>query len=220
MDLIKEIITDYDTLGEWCTEIDPLKEGSVSQEIIKSLKATMRAKDLVSLSAPQIGYNRRIFCVKFGKDDYRTFINPMIENVNNIQFTREHCSSIPNKEYIMPRFTGITMYYVTPLGKVETRKIMGKSAYVIQHCIDHLNGNLISDIGLEIDDLWDKASEDEQAEVLRAYAEALDIRQKKLNEEIEADEELKQINDASKFMASVKSGETKIDNSLNENSDK
>lgn len=222
MDFVKEIITDLDALSEWCTEIDPIKEGKECQEIIKCLKATMRAKDLVSLSAPQIGYNRRIICVKFGKDDYRTMINPMVENVSKIQFAREKCSSIPDKEFIIPRFTTTTLIYTTPLGKIESRKILGKSAFVIQHCTDHLNGIKISDYGLEIDDLWDKASEDEQAEVLKAYAEALDVRQKNLQAEINENKDLKDIDDAAKFINSVKSGETilEIDNLKDENSSK
>lgn len=218
MDFVKEIITDYDTLAEWCTEIDPIKEGKLSQEIIKSLKATMREKDIISLAAPQIGYNRRIVCVKFGKDDYRTLINPMIENVSQVQFTREKCSSIPDKEFILPRFSTVTIIYTTPLGKVESRKIVGKSAFVIQHTLEHLNGSLISDYGLEIDELWDKASEDEQAEVLKAYAEALDFKEKTLKKEIDEDKDLSDISEAARFIASVKSGETTIDNSLNENS--
>ena len=219
---VKEIITDLDVLSEWCTEIDPIKEGKESQEIIKSLKATMRANDLVSLSAPQIGYPRRIICIKFGKDDYRTMINPMVENVSKIQFTREKCSSISDKEYILPRFTTTTLIYTTPLGKIESRKILGKSAFVIQHCVDHLNGIKISDYGLEIDELWDQATDDERAEVLKAYAEALDVRQKNLQKEIDDNKELKDIDDAARFINSVKSGETilEIDNLKDENSSK
>lgn len=212
MDFIKPIITDPSLLNEWCYEIDPIKDGKECQEIIKCLKATMRENDLVYLTAPQIGYQKRVMCVKFGKEDYRTMINPMTENVSKIQFTREKCSSIPDKEYVLPRFTTTTIIYTTPLGKIETRKILGKSAFVIQHCVEHLNGTLISDYGLEIDELWDKASEDEQAEVLKAYAEALDIREKKLKAEIEADKELKDINDAAQFLKSVQTGETTLEN--------
>ena len=52
---VKEIITDVDTLGEWSVEINTQKEGKLLQEIVLSLKQTMRANNLVSLAAPQIG---------------------------------------------------------------------------------------------------------------------------------------------------------------------
>lgn len=215
---VKEIITDIEVLGDWSDTIDPRKEGNLCQEIVLSLKKTMRDKNLTSLTAPQIGYKKRVFCIRFGDDDIRTFINPMIENNSNLHMSREKCSSIPDKEFIRPRFGKIKVYYTTPMSKIQSTIIAGRSADVFQHCMDHLDGTLLCDIGLEIDNLWDEATDEERDEVLKAYLDALDIRQKQLTEEIESDEELKQINDAVKFIGSVGSGETKIDNSLDVNS--
>ena len=70
---VKEIITDAEKLGDWCVEINTQKEGKLLQEIVLSLKHTMKEKGLVSLSAPQIGYNRRVFCLRFGDNDYSPF---------------------------------------------------------------------------------------------------------------------------------------------------
>ena len=210
---VKNIITDELALGEWCVEIDTRKEGKLLQEIILALKATMKANNLVSLAAPQIGYNRRVLCMRFGKNDYRTFVNPLVENNTDFQFARETCSSIPGKTFVMPRFNNIKLYFTTPLGKVESTKLSGMSAWKFQHCLDHLNGMLTSDIGLEIDEMFDNATDEERAEVLRMYAEALDIRQKDLEAQIAEDKNLSDINDAAKFIASVKSGETFLDNS-------
>lgn len=210
---VKTIITDDSALGDWCVEIDTRKEGKLLQEIILALKATMRANDLVSLTAPQIGYNRRVLCMRFGKNDYRTFVNPLIENNTGFQFARETCSSIPGKTFVMPRFNNVKLYFTTPLGKVESTTLNGLSAWKFQHCMDHLNGMLSSDIGLEIDEMFDKATDEERAEVLRMYAESLDVRQKELEAEISQDKTLSDINDAAKFIASVKSGETVLDNS-------
>lgn len=207
MDYKKEIITDPEKLGEWSVEI-ATKENKLLQEIVLSLKQTMRANNLHSLTAPQIGYSKRVFCMKFGKDDYRTFVNPIIENNTAFQFSRETCTSIPDKTFIIPRFGNIKIYYTTPLGKVESCKLAGMSAFVFQHCIDHLNGMLVSDIGLEIDELFDNATDEERAEVLKMYAESLDIRHKQLQKEIEDDKDLVDINDAVKFITSVRSGET------------
>ena len=94
----KEIVTDIDKLWEFCEVINPKSEGELMQEITLALKATMRANDLMYLAAPQIGYSKQVFCIKFGKNDYRTFLNPMIENVvsSTYHFAREVCASIPD----------------------------------------------------------------------------------------------------------------------------
>lgn len=204
----KKIITDKNVLSEWASEIDTRKEGKLLQEIVLSLKETMRENDLRSLSAPQIGYDKRVFCMRFGDSDYRTFVNPAIENNSGISMTRETCSSIPDKNFIIPRFSKIKFYFTTPLGKIETATLVGQAAYVFQHCMDHLCGMLVDDIGLEIDEMFDNASPEEQEEVLRLYAESLDLRQKQLDKEVQDDKELKDIDDAAKFIHSVKDGTT------------
>lgn len=214
MNRVKDIITDSSELSKWCIEIDPKKEGKLCQEIILALKATMREKQLISLSAPQIGYDKRIFCIRFGENDYRTFINPAIDNNTGITMARESCSSIPEKEFIIPRFSKITFYFMTPMGKIEQGNLVGQAAYVFQHELDHLNGMLVEDIGLEIDELFDKATEEEREEVLKMYAESLDLRLKELNKEIAEDKDLKNIDDAIKFINSVKDGSTKLDTSV------
>ena len=210
---VKNIITDEALLSDWSAEIDTRKEGKLLQEIILALKATMKANDLVSLTAPQIGYNKRVLCMRFGKNDYRTFINPLIENNTNFQFARETCSSIPGKTFVMPRFNNVKLFFTTPLGKVESTKLTGMSAWKFQHCLDHLNGMLTSDIGLEIDEMFDNATDEERAEVLQMYAESLDIRAKEMQEMIKSDKDLADIDNAAKFIASVKTGETILDNS-------
>jgi peptide deformylase len=210
----KEIITVIDKLWEFAEVINPAADGELMQEIILSLKATMRANNLMSLSAPQIGYNKQVFCIKFGKNDYRTFLNPMIENVvsSTYHFARETCPSVPGKTFIIPRFGTIQMCFVTPMGEYKTTRLMGVAAEVAQHCIDLLNGNPIVNIGLEIDEDFDNATDDERAEILKMYVESLDLRSKKLREEINADEELKQIEDASNFIQAVNNGEVQIEN--------
>ena len=215
-DYKKEIIRDIDSLGDRSEEIDPKKEGSLLQEIVLSLKQTMKDNDIVSLSAPQIGYNKRVFCVRFGNTDYRTFVNPIIDNVRDLTFARETCHSIEDKEFIRPRYNFIRIIYMTPLGKIESREVRGRTAVVLQHCIDHLDGLLLSDIGIEIDEMFDKAPEAEREELLQKYAESLDIKQKELQKVIEDDKDLKQINDAIKFIDGVRSGAVELEKPSNE----
>lgn len=208
----KEIITDYEKLGDWCEVIHPQKEGKLCQQIIGELKATIREHDLEYLTAPQIGYNKRIFCIRFSKDDIRSYINPSIYNMAKITVARETCNSIPDKRFIIPRYDCVEFIYYKPLGKdPEATKVVGRTAHVVHHCVDHLDGLLTSDIGLEIDDMFDAATDEERAEVVKMYLETLDIRQKQLREEIDSDEDLKKMDDAINFMESVRKGETILD---------
>ena len=209
---VKEIITDKSKLEDWCIEIDPQKDGKLTQEIVLALKGTMRENNLCYLSAPQIGYNYRVICIRFGERDYRTFINPVIENNVDMSFVRETCCSYPDREFVMPRFNKVKFYFTTPMSKVECATLQGHAAHILQHAIEHLNGVLVDDIGLEIDDMFNTASEEEQQEVLKMYAESLDLRQKELERIIEENEELKQVNEAINFMNSVRDGTTILEN--------
>ena len=96
---VKEIITNREALEDWSIEINAQKDGKLTQEIVLALKATMKENNLIYLTAPQIGYNRRIICMKFGKNDYRTFINPAIENNIGMTMARETCYSLPDKYF-------------------------------------------------------------------------------------------------------------------------
>lgn len=212
--MIKEILTieneeNWMTLGDRADEIDIRKENNLMREIIVNLKATIRDKNLAYLTAPQIGYNKRIFCINFN-GDIKSYINPAIIGWEGLTFNREQCNSIPNKEYIRPRNTKITIIFFDPLGKVLTQQVVGMSAFVFQHAVDHLDGLLLSDIGLEIEKDFDEASEEERDEIIKMYMDSLDIQEKEINKEIENNEVLKKTKDAIDFMGKVQRGEVKL----------
>lgn len=209
----KEILTVENHENEISTraiEIDVRTEGNLQREITSALKKTIEKNNLTALSAPAIGYNKRIFCIKF-KEEIKTFINPLISNSKGIQLSREKCTSIPGREFIVPRNNDITVIYQRPMGQVESRQLVGLSAFIFQHEMQHLDGLLLSDFALEIDEDWDNASEEEREEVINAYLESLDLKEKELSKEINEDKELKQVSDAIDFMTSVYKGETKLD---------
>lgn len=214
--MIKEIITDLDQLGERADEIDVRKENNEMREIILDLKQTLREhKNGVGLAAPQIGYNKRIFVVNFN-GDIRSFINPVITQAKGLTINREGCLSLPGKEYLRPRNTEITVIYQTPLGKTESRKIFGMAAFVFQHELDHLDGITLADIGLQLDDNFDKASDEEKNELIKAYMDSLDIKQKDAEKEIEENPQLKQQADAIKFMEALQKGEVELGDQITE----
>ena len=206
---MKEIITDEILLSERSEEIDVRKENVLMREIIIELKEVCRLHNALGVAAPQIGYQKRLFVINFN-GDIRTFINPIVIKVEGFGLSREACLSVPGKEFIRPRHNQITVAYQTPLGKMETRKLVGKAAEVFQHELDHLDGLLISDIGLEIDENYDKASENEKAELIKAYLDSLDLKQKEITTEIENTPELKEMSDGIKFMEAVSSGEVEF----------
>ena len=203
----KRILTysELDSLGR-AQEINRENEGELLKEIISNIKKTMKKNNLVSLSAPGIGYNKRVFCLDFSDNEIKTFINPVIVNKTELKLAREICSSLPNKEYILPRHYEVDIIYETPTGKIKTNKFKDVASYVVQHELDHLEGVTLEDIGLEVDEDFDSATEDERQEIITMYLESLERRQKILDEEINNDEELSVVSDRLKFTEALASG--------------
>lgn len=207
--MVKEIITDTEQLGMWCEEVSLPSEAKLCQEIVLNLKDTIRALGLASLSAPQIGYNKRIFVINFN-GDLRSFVNPTIMSTTGLTLSKEVCPSLPGLRFIRPRNSSVVVAFQTPLGKVESHKFLGLAATVVQHEEDHLSGILLSDVGLEIDDDWEKASQEERDEVISAYLDSMDLRKKALDEEVQADEHLSKLADGIRFMEAVQRGEVTL----------
>ena len=187
------------------------------REIITELKYRIGKDNLTALSAPQIGEKYRIFCIKFtekkGKkasETIKTFINPIVTGIKGIVVDREADICIPNKQFIIVRNNELSLLYQNPLGNNLSQKFSGKSSAVVQLMMDHLDGILLTDLGLEIDEKFDEASEEEKNELIEAYLNSLDVYKKQVDEEIENNKELKSMQDAVKFIQSVRNGETKL----------
>ena len=212
---IKEIITtekleDEIKLGERSVEIDTKIQAADIRQITKDIKAVMRAKGIKSLSAPAIGYQRRIFCLDYSDLEIKTYINPIIAQAKGLELSIETCTSIPGKRFMRPRNNDIMVVYQTPTGKIENRQLLGLAAIVFQHEMDHLDGLLLSDVGIEVPEDYEKWSDEDKEEFAKDYLDSLDLLNKTIQEEIDKDEELKKIRDAEKFMTSVYKGEIEI----------
>ena len=212
MKTIKSIITDLTKLDEQgrAEEIDIKKENEEMREIITFIKRTMKKNNLVSLSAPAIGYNKRIFCIDFSDQEIKTFINPLVTRAEGIELTREVCSSIPGKEFIRPRNSLIEVMYQTPLGKIKSRIFKGLAAHVIQHEIDHLDGITLADIGLEIEPDFDTATDEERFEIINMYLDSLDLTKSELEKDFTQDENLKKEYEADKFVELLAQGKIEV----------
>lgn len=207
---VREIITDTDKLRDRAEEVDLRKSGTTTRAIILDLKDTIRKNNLVYLTAPQIGYNVRVFCINFA-GDIHTFVNPIVAQATTLQISQETCNSILGRRFIIPRANEVLAMYETPMCKVETKKFKGLSSFVYQHCIEHLDGLTVADIGLEVDDLYDKASDEEKGELIKRYFDALGIKQKAVEAEIEKDPTLKEASDAMKFAEEVANGNVTLE---------
>lgn len=217
------ICTDDEKLGARSREVDALKDNDRLRNTISKIKQTIKANNLTALSAVQIGEEwefeekikdavitetcpPRIFCIRFG-DTIRTFIDPIITNAKGLSLSREKCSCFPNKEFLRVRNNDITMTYLTPMNKVESTHLVGKAAFVAQHQIDHLDGVTLPELGLEIFDDFDQATDEERQQIIDMYLESLDLKLKDLKKQIDEDEILSKTNNAIEFLTKVQKGE-------------
>lgn len=205
------ISKDLAKLSQRSDEVDLLKEYGRISRLISDLKDTIRDnKDLVALSAPQLNNFDRVFCINFN-NDIRAFVNPVITKTEGFKFVREKSPSIPGKEFIVPRFETIYAVYQRPDGTPESNKFEGAAAEVFQHQVDMLDGVLISDIGLEVLPEFDQATDEERAQLLKEFAKFLRRKERKLEKEIEKDEDLKKISDGAKFLNALAKGEVTLE---------
>lgn len=192
-------------------EIDIESENKLMKEIISKIKRTMKKNKLTSLSAPAIGYNKRIFCIDFSDSEIKTFINPLILQQNGIELVREVCSSLPEKEYIHPRNKLIDIIYQRPDGIVKQNQFSGMASTVIQHELDHLNGITINMIGLEVEKDFDKASKKDKFEIIDIYLKSLKSQSEKINDDIKNDDVLRIVHDEDKAAELIAQGKIEIE---------
>lgn len=218
------IIKDTEKLRERCDEINAanvLQSGTV-RSIAKDLKKTIvMYKDLVALSAPQLGYKYRIFCMRFKDGSIRTFVNPLIvtREKESLTLSRESQVGISEDIYLMPRSSEISAVFQTPMGDNQACEFKGHVAYVFQQMCDLLDGVLISDIGLKIDDDFDKATEEEKKEIIEYYLQSLKEAGDKIQETIESDPVQKAIDETITQLTKINLGTaefTKIDEDVKE----
>ena len=208
--MVQKIKTRGKILTDGAEVIDPKREKDLVHKIIIDLKDTIRENNLVYLTAPQIGYNKRILVINFN-NDLRTFINPIITKMKGFTFQQETCNSIPKKRFIVPRASSVDIIYTTPLGQYQNRTLLGLAATTIQHAIEHLDGTLISLNGLEIDDDFINASDEEKEEILKMYKESLVGRQELADKAVKEDSLAQQTDEAINFMVGVETGGVKLE---------
>lgn len=215
---MSKIITNVEELTKaalplrFLTEAGPEKEEGTT--IINSIKEAMEAdKTILALSAPQIGIDSRIFCIRFN-DIIKTFINPIVTKKSNYIIKPETFVSMPGKEILITRPEELTVVYYTDEFKYEENKLLGAAARLFdQHC-QLLDGVLPSDLGLvsdvEADGSLADLSEEEIAQVIEIYKQFIKTKTAGLQKQIEEDEEVKKQYNALKFTEKVINGDALV----------
>ena len=209
---MEAIIYDIDKLS---IPSEPLtflsEEGAKTEEgkeIISKIKEVMENDpELLALSAPQIGINKRIFCLRFS-DQIKTFINPIIIKKKGLNIVIETCASMPGKEIVIGRPEEITVVYYNDNFDYEDNKLIGAGASLFDQQAQLLDGVLPSELGLVSDIETDgKIEESDMAEIIPFYRDTfLPSKLENLKQAIESDEEAAKAFNQLKFTEGVING--------------
>lgn len=207
-----KVITDLEILAVPSAPLTFLSKSGVETEegteIINKIKEVLEATpDLLALSAPQIGINKRIFCLRFN-DQIKTFINPIITKKKGLNIVVETCASMPGKEVVIGRPEEITVVYYNDDFKYEDNKLIGVGASLFDQQAQILDGVLPSELGLVSDiEIDGKIEDSDLAEIIPFYKDTfLPTRLTSLKTIIDADEEASQGFKQLKFTEGVING--------------
>lgn len=209
---MEQIITDLEKLMQPAEPLEFLTEAGAQTEegncIIEKLKEVMEANaDLLALAAPQIGINKRIFCLRFN-DQTKTFINPIITKKNGLKIVVETCASMPGKEIVIGRPEEVTVIYYNEDFKYEDNKLLGVAASLFDQQAQILDGVMPNELGLVSDIEKDgKIEEADMTEIIPFYKDTfLPSKLANLHEAINADEETAKAFKQLKFTEGVING--------------
>lgn len=119
------------------------------QQLIDDMIATVKDQKGFGIAAPQVGSSYRLFIL----NSYPTekspnlpkrlvpIINPKIAAHSEEMIDGfESCLSIPDKIAQVPRYTSVSLEYMTRDGEMKKESFEGFIARIIQHEYDHLEG--------------------------------------------------------------------------------
>lgn len=136
--MIKPIMRDVLFLG--CkSEIATAEDAPTATDLLDTLKA--HREQCVGMAANMIGVKRRIVAFEDG-DKYTVMFNPEIIKRSGKYTTEEGCLSLSG---VRPteRYKTIKVRYQDMNMKLHIKTYEGRTAQIIQHETDHLNGIII-----------------------------------------------------------------------------
>lgn len=220
----KKLVSIIEDLKAFENRVDEITS-STSYDAIKHTVSELKIAlydhpKAIGLCAPQIGYNDRLFVVrtseaeKAGDSKFRVFLNPILVSHEGMHLSRETNLSMPNKEFIVPRYNKIHIAYQTIDGHITSESYIGPFAEIIQQMVEMLDGITLFDTGLDLDlvggpEAFDKASNKDKQTVISMFLDSVKKKAAEYKEEIENNSELKEFNRTIDFMSGVLAGDIK-----------
>ncbi len=119
--------------------------------LLDDMVDTMYAANGVGLAAPQIGVSRRLFVADVGDGPIR-LVNPRMVEQNGRAFGTEGCLSIPGVMGQVERWKNVVFKGLDEKGEPVVYEAGGLLAVVFQHELDHLDGQLFTDLAVDLID--------------------------------------------------------------------
>ncbi len=130
--------------------------------LLDDMKETLYKNDGAGLAAPQVGVLRRVVVIDIGDENYYELVNPVITKTDGMQSGPEGCLSVPGEFGIVERPNEVTVEGYDRSGKQYTLTGTGLLARAICHEVDHLNGQLFTDIAVRMLDDEELESKEEK----------------------------------------------------------
>ena len=214
-DYVLALITDEEKLSIRADEINVAENHTQVINIVNKLKDTLLAnKDMVALSAPQLGYPYRIFCIRFADENIQTFINPMTVKIEGKSLSIEQTKSRPGKEYMVERANRVMAGYQMPSGQYNELSLSHPLSSLFEQMLDLIDGTLFFKydyLGLPIDKDYYKAPKEEKEELHKWYLDTfVPTRLKALDDFAGQDKDIIALQNQIKYYRSIIEGETEV----------
>lgn len=133
--------------------------------LLDDMVDTMYAANGVGLAAPQIGVSKRLFVADVGDGPIR-LVNPRLVSHTGRAVGTEGCLSIPGIFGQVERWKYVVLKGLDETGDVVTYETTGLLAVVFQHELDHLDGQLFTDLAVDLVDAeaLDRDGDDDELE--------------------------------------------------------
>lgn len=114
--------------------------------VAEALRAAFGKIEALGLAANQIGLPMRAILVRIG-DEERVLLNPQIvERSAELVVSWEGCLSLPGVEAEVPRAKDVLVHAQDETGARVELRLSDLEARVLQHEVDHLDGELYVDL--------------------------------------------------------------------------
>lgn len=135
-------------------------------DLLETMFAVMDREQGIGLAAPQIGIQKRLMVWRNPEtEEGYVLVNPrIVERSEETEVAEEGCLSIPGRVMQVERSERIVVEGANATGAPVKLEVTGLLARIMQHEIDHLDGNLI----------LDRTSTEERRRVLREIRQSMD----------------------------------------------